>query len=197
MRLQTNNNKNKTWMLVADDDRLPDPERFLSLLPPKSMVLLRSKNQRNLCQLAARVIPMAHKMGHLVLLAGPIRLALAMGADGAHLSEAIIRRGSIKDMAPSPMPKGFIISASAHGKVALIRAKNAGVDFVILGSVFSTKSHADTAPLRIIRFTYLAHNSPLPIVAIGGINKLTARRLNGAGKNLIGLAGIETFTTKN
>ncbi|MCK5166650.1 MAG: thiamine phosphate synthase [Rhodospirillaceae bacterium] len=197
MTFQTNNNKNKTWMLVTDDERMPNPERFLRLLPPKSMVLLRSKNQENLCRMAVRTIPLAHALGHRVLLAGPLRLARTMGADGAHLSEAALKRRAIKDLACGPLPKGFILSTSAHGATALIRAKNAKADFAILGVAFASRSHLAAKPLGAIRFQLLANKSPVPIMAIGGINRAKAKRLSAIGRNLIGYGAIEMFTTKN
>ena len=201
MAFQTNNNKpsagHRMWMLVSDDERMANPELFLGRLPPKSMVLLRSKNQANLYQLAVRVIPLARALGHRVLLAGPARLALRAGADGVHLSEAILKRGSIKDLASGPLPQGFILSASAHGEAALRRAKSAGVDFAVLGPALPTQSHAGAKTLGVLRFCKLVGHSPVVVVAIGGMNKITSKRVGGAGAKLVGFAAIEMFAGKN
>ncbi len=195
---QTNNNAPFIWMMVSDDERLPNPAQALKRLPGKSIILLRSKNQENLRRMAAQTIPLAHALGHRVLLAGPVRLAQMLGADGAHITEARLKRGAVKDLAAgSSLPKGFILSASAHGAAALRRAKKAGVDFAVLGPALPSKSHANARALGVLRFCRLVGKSPVAVMAIGGINEMTAKRISGAGSRLMGFAAIEAFADKN
>lgn len=196
MALGTNINQTPVWILISDDIRMPDPAQFLAHLPAKSLVLLRAAEHKKLVRLALDIIPLAHKMGHRVLVAGPINLARKLRADGAHLNEARIKRKSINDLAPGQLPRGFIISASAHNAKALRRAGNMGVDFAILGPAFNTLSHPTTNSLGVLGFTLLARQSPVPVVAVGGINKSTARRLSAGGLNIYGFGAIEMFKTK-
>lgn len=190
------NNKSFVWVLVSDDERLADPAPLLGCLPPRSLVILRGKNSAALKHLAGRIIPLAHKLGHRVLLAGPIHLALKMKADGAHLSEARVKRMSINDLAPGlfgPLPHGFIISASAHDVKALARAKNIGANFAILGQAFNSQSHPQRNPIGPLRFKLMVRQSPVPVIAIGGVNKSNAKLLSTTGAQIIGFAGIEMF----
>ena len=199
MAFQTNNNttpKRPFLMLVTDDDRLADPLPLLGKLPRGSFVLLRARKQETLVALGASVIPAAHKLGLVVLVAGPVRLARMLGADGAHLNEAVIKRRATSDIWPSGSYKNFILSASAHGRAGLVRAKKAGADFAILGLVFASKSHPDKMALGPIRFLLLARLSPLAVVGIGGIGKTNKRRLlgaNGRNANVVGVGAIEMF----
>jgi len=203
---RTNGKNLPILMLVSDDVRLADPEALLKQLPRGAFVLLRSKSEKKLKSLAGKIIPSAHKLGLGVLIAGPVRLAHALGADGAHINEALIKRRAIHNIWPGAgrhngaLRKGFILSASAHGRAGLMRAKDAGVDFVLLGHAFASQSHPDTPALGVIRFCLLASQSPVPVVAIGGLNKtnararrLTLRRLGGGGNNVVGMAGIGMF----
>ena len=193
MALQTNTNNLPILILPSDDLRLADPTRLMGHLPPGSFVLLRSKNLKKLCQLATRIIPAAHDLGHKVLLAGPIRLARTLGADGAHLNEASIKRRATRDIWAGGLRKNFILSASAHGRMGLVRAGQLGVDFVLLGQISASHSHPNARPLGMVRFCMLTRQCPVPVVAIGGINKISARRLKMAGPNMVGLAAIKMF----
>ena len=205
MTLQTNSNNLPITILVSDDVRMANPEPLLRFLPRGAFVLLRSKSEARLCKLAGEIIPRARQLGIKVLIAGPVRLAHKLGADGAHLNEATIKRRKTSDIWPGgrmrkgTLRKGFVLSASAHGRAGLMRAKGAGVDFVLLGQVYPSHSHPGNKPLGTIGFCLLAGQSPVPVVAIGGINRNNARRLTpaGAGKKIIGLAGIEMFGNKN
>ena len=203
---RTNGNNLPILMLVSDDARLADPAPLLKQLPRGAFVLLRSKSEKKLKSLAGKIIPSAHKLGLGVLIAGPVRLAHALGADGAHLNEMTIKRHAMRDIWPGggrrkegTLRKGFILSASAHGRAGLMRARDACVDFVLLGHAFASQSHPDNKPLGVIRFCLLAKQSPVPVVAIGGLNKTTARarRLTlhwgSAGNNVVGMAGIGMF----
>jgi thiamine-phosphate pyrophosphorylase len=95
------------------------------------------------------------------------------GADGAHN-----RRGA------------GLRSASVHNLRELRAAERAGVDFVFLSPVYSTRSHPGGKPLGPNRFTLLARRAKVPVIALGGMNAERFRGLRGA----YGWAGIDAFS---
>ncbi len=121
-----------------------------------------------------RVRAVARRRRLLLLLAGPADEARAWGADGSH------GRGA-----------GFgLRSAPAHGLAEIRAAERDGAAFLFLSPVFATRSHPDARPLGPARFNYLARRTGLPVIALGGMSPIRARRLRGA----YGWAGIDTWT---
>ena len=85
---------------------------------------------------------------------------------------------------------GLLVSKSCHSinDVELMR----GADFILLAPIFKPLSKTDTRPVlgteAIEQFTRL---SPIPVLALGGINAANARRCVEAGA--AGVAGISYF----
>jgi thiamine-phosphate pyrophosphorylase len=111
----------------------------------------------------------------LVLLAGPAEEARAWGADGSH------GRG----------PGLGLRSAAVHDQAEIRAAERAGADFLFLSAVFATASHKDARPLGLARFAWLARRTPLPVIALGGMNAARGRRLASFGA--YGWAGIDAW----
>lgn len=162
------------FFLLSDPVRLPDPGPLLSLLPRGACVILRHRDPAVLATLARRIIPQAHRLGLIVLLSDHAHVALKTGADGVHLSQQSARRHHLRIAHTKP---GFIITAAAHDRLALWRAKQAGADAVLLSPIFVTISHPGAKALGLLRFMSLAHLSPLPIIALGGVNPTNAGRI--------------------
>lgn len=111
-----------------------------------------------------------------------VDVAVAVPCAGVHLGQ--------KDL-PLPVARrilgpGKIIGLSVNNPVEALEGEAQGADYLGAGPVFSTRTKTDLDPLLgpeglspIIRAT------PLPVVAIGGINAANAELLNG-----LGLAGI-------
>ena len=89
--------------------------------------------------------------------------------------------------------KNWTITVSAHSKVALKRAEMSGADAALLSPVFKTSSHPNTRPLGISRFSALAHNSKIPVYAMGGINNENAHLL--INSPAVGIAAITALYT--
>jgi len=160
--------------LFSDAERLPDPSSLLSLLPRGACVVLRHTDRQSLVSLAQLIIPQARKLGLKVIVAGDIRLALQVGANGTHLSEATAR---CRRPRTKTAKRGFFITAAAHTRMAIWRARQAGADLIFLSPVFETKSHPGARRLGALRFAVLARTSQTPIIALGGITQSSATRL--------------------
>ncbi|HXF18381.1 MAG TPA: thiamine phosphate synthase, partial [Burkholderiales bacterium] len=73
-------------------------------------------------------------------------------------------------------------SASCHNSAELDKARDLGLDFVLLGPVEQTSTHADAAGMGWKNFESLVQNYSLPVFALGGMRSenLDAARLRGA-----------------
>lgn len=162
------------FFVLTDVNRLADPVDILHRLPRGAAVILRHTDPDALAQMARRIIPRAHRLGLKVLLSGDVRLAVRLNADGVHLPERLAKRGPGRIHVAKP---NFIVTVAAHSRLALWRAARAGADLSVLSQAFASDSHPGTKALGLLRFLTLAKHSPVPVVALGGVNVKNARRL--------------------
>ncbi|MFM5895215.1 MAG: thiamine phosphate synthase [Novosphingobium sp.] len=114
----------------------------------------------------AELARLARARGHLIALAGTRREARRWGADLAY--------GPGGDLAP------------VHSLREMARAERAKA--VLLSPVFPTRSHPGAKALGPLRFRLLAARAQTPVIALGGMNPRTARRLKWPS-----WAGIDAF----
>jgi len=110
-----------------------------------------------------------------VLLAGPAAQAQAWGADGSH----------------GQGPGRGLRSAPVHSHAEIRQAERDGADLLFLSPVYPTASHPGGRTLGLARFAWLARRTPLPVIALGGMNPTRGRRLASFGA--YGWAGISAF----
>ena len=67
--------------------------------------------------------------------------------------------------------------ATAHSLAEIGAAVRARASAVLLSPVFPTRSHPGAPVLGPLRFLLLARRSPLPVIALGGMNRARAARL--------------------
>lgn len=105
-------------------------------------------------------------------------IALAVEADGAHLTWRSLSVEQARELAGGKLR----IGVSCHNREQLQAAAKAGADYAILGPVFPTPSKQGLiAPLGLKTFAELAADTPLPIIAIGGIKPHNAAQIRAAG----------------
>ncbi len=76
-----------------------------------------------------------------------------------------------------PRRRDLIQIATAHTMGEIAQANIIGADAVMLSPVFTTRSHVGASPLGPARFRLLARHARMPVIALGGMNDATARRL--------------------
>jgi thiamine-phosphate pyrophosphorylase len=142
--------------------------------PGRVALQLRSKqlpaDQRARLGLALRALCSEH--GAAFLVNADLQLARALAADGVQLPE---RGPSIAD-ARAVLPAG-LVGASRHD-AAGVRAAT-GASFVLLGPVFAVPGKGPA--LGLDDFAALAALSPVPVIALGGIDAHNARAVLAAG----------------
>jgi 8-oxo-dGTP diphosphatase len=103
-------------------------------------------------------------------------LAAALGA-GLHMPSRQL-------MTTQSRPDFEWCSASCHDIAELDKAHHLGLDFVLLGPVYATPSHAGVLGLGWTTFADLIRQYPLPVFALGGMrlaNMHDARRMGAHG----------------
>lgn len=177
-------------ILVTDGDRLDDdPAAAVARLPRGAAVVLRHYRYPERRRLATRLAVMCRRRGIRLLIAGDPRLAVAVGAAGVHLPEAMV--GTLAGRGSRQRQPRWLVTAAAHSPGAMRRAAFAGADAVLVSPVFATASHPDATPIGPLRFAAMVRTSPLPVYALGGITQATARRLGGSGA--CGFAAVGIF----
>jgi 8-oxo-dGTP diphosphatase len=115
-------------------------------------------------RLAKRLLPIARDAGARVLLNGDAVLARSLGCAGVHWPAATLLAATVR-------PRGMLCAASCHDAAELARAAALELDFAVLGPVASTPSHPDAKPLGWRRVGELLRASPLPVYALGGLER--------------------------
>jgi 8-oxo-dGTP diphosphatase len=123
--------------------------------------------------------------GAEVLINGEAALACELDV-GLHL-----RATQLRDFAERPITEGKAFSASCHNKAELQMAEAIGCDFVVLGPVHSTLTHAGAEGIGWTHFEHLRETVALPIYAIGGVrpSEIEIARMHGAQ----GIAAIRSL----
>jgi len=146
-------------------------------------VQLREKDMRpaDLLPLACRLREVTEGRA-LLLVNGPLAVALEAGADGVHLPE---------DAEPPPPPWTFTWGRSVHSAEAAFMAMGEAPRHLILGPIYHTPSHPDATPAGLALIREIAPITRVPLVAIGGITPANARDVMQAGAH--GIAVISAI----
>lgn len=107
-------------------------------------------------------------------------VAIAGGADGVQLGEAAMPTNVVRPM----LPPGSMIGRSVHSVDSAARAQASGADFLLVGTMFATRSHPGEEPsgpglLERIRTAGVQ----TPLLAIGGITADNVAQVMAAGAN--------------
>ena len=141
---------------------------------------LRDKNAstRELIRMAVILQDLCRRHGALFIVNDRIDVAMASGADGVHLGQ---------DDMPVFLTRKFlgpdaVIGASARSPKEAALAYEEGADYIAANLIFPTDTKTDLGePLGLKAIGELKNASPLPLVAIGGINPSNADIVRKAG----------------
>ncbi|MDA0368788.1 MAG: thiamine phosphate synthase [Proteobacteria bacterium] len=175
-------------ILVTDEQRMPDPLAAMAGLRAGDAVLLRHYRAPDRRDLAYALAAACRAARLRLIVGGDVALAQTVGAHGVHFPERLAARAGSARHAR----RGFLVTAAAHSWRALVAAHRHGADAVLLSPVFATASHPGATGIGACRFAALAHRSPVPVYALGGITATTAGRLAATGA--VGIAAIGAFT---
>ncbi|MBI4968817.1 MAG: thiamine phosphate synthase [Rhodospirillales bacterium] len=158
-------------------DPIVDSLAIAHRLPPGTLVVARDYERPNRAEWARRLARIARDRRLVLLVAGDFRLAAAIGADGLHLPEGQARGGMIAPALNWLRQGKRRLTVSAHSLAALRRAEALRADAAFLSPAFSTRSHPDRPALGVLGYGSLARAAGLPVIALGGIDRVKTRRL--------------------
>lgn len=173
---------------MTDRKRVPDPALIARVLPKGSAVILRDYDMPKRGGLAAQLAQICKTRGLLLFVGADPALALRVGAKGLHLPSWFRMRNEVT----SSVLKNLIVTASCHSGAELRAAKAKHASVAFLSPAFATPSHPGASALGSEQFRRIASASPLPVIALGGVNESNASTL--AARNVAGIAAIGTFT---
>jgi thiamine-phosphate pyrophosphorylase len=143
-------------------------------------VQLREKDlaPRDLLPLAQEMRQLTQTYGARLLINDRIDVALAVDADGVHLTTASLP-GHVARQLLGP---DCLLGVSTHNLAEAQAAAEGGADFIVFGPVFFTPSKAPYGqPIGLNALRAVRAAVTLPILAIGGIKKVNLDQVVAAG----------------
>lgn len=151
-------------------------------------VQLREKDleTRELLRLAYRMRDLTGRYGARLFINDRLDIAIAVGADGVHLTQQSIPvevvRKAINSSRITHHASRFLIGVSTHSLKEAREAERGGADFITLGPVFRTPSKLRYGPpIGIKTLRKVSDNVSIPVFAIGGIKAGRIRKVKEAG----------------
>jgi thiamine-phosphate diphosphorylase len=108
-----------------------------------------------------------------LLINGRPKTAQRLNIGGLHLPESALEM--------DVLPKFPVMGISVHSLENAKRAEALGADYLIYGSVFSTASHPEIAPVGLDELREVTQAVSCPVYAIGGISAANAKSCKEAG----------------
>lgn len=133
--------------------------------------------------------------GTALLVNGRLDVALAAGADGAHLPVDGVPLAALKAWRErfGPGGSGVLLGCSTHSEEEVERAVRDGADYVTFGPVYATPSKARYGPPVGLERLARAVQSGIPVYALGGVTLARFGEVAAAGA--AGVAAIRLFQT--
>jgi thiamine-phosphate pyrophosphorylase len=106
-----------------------------------------------------------------------VDVAAGAGADGAQLGEEALPVAVARDI----LGREALIGRSVHSLDGAARAAQEGADFLVVGTIYATRSHPGEEPAGPDLIRHIAAACRAPLIGIGGINPFNMREVMQAG----------------
>lgn len=165
--------------LFTDPNRMDVVQAVAALPPGLCGVVFRHDGVPGRRQLLHAVARLCRARRTMLVVAGngARNAAGAGGLAGRHLRGGRPVPGLVPGSVLGPGAPSRCATASAHGVADMVRARRAGAACCFLSPLFPTASHPGAPALGLARWCAMARQSPLPALALGGMDGTTARRL--------------------
>jgi thiamine-phosphate pyrophosphorylase len=171
----------------TDPERSPDPVAVAEQLPAGAALVFRWFGRADAPRIGRDLRQVTRRRGVMLLVGADEALGAALSADGMHLPERLVARAPlIRARRP-----GWILTGAAHSEAALAAAATACLDAAVVSPVFRSRSPSAAQPIGPLRLAMLTRQARLPVIALGGVDARTAKRLVGTG--VAGLAAVEAW----
>lgn len=177
-----------TTLYFITDSELYDENEFLrrveaGLRGGATLLQLREKDKtaREYINIAKKVHTLTQRYNVPLIIDDRLDVAMAAGAEGVHLGQSDIP----VDAARKILGEDFIIGATAKTVPQALEAFRGGADYLGVGAIYPTTTHVKTVITSTDTLDEICKAVPIPVNAIGGLNKTNLGVLNG-----IPIAGI-------
>lgn len=147
---------------------------------------LSDRDLLELCLAVRRVVPSEVAL----LINGRLDVTLAVDADGVHLRSNSPPVDRVRRQYPD-----LLIGKSAHSRKDVLKAREAGVDYVVMGPIFPPRSKTQHRPCLGLEGLRSACGLGLPVLALGGLSLERLPQIAAAGA--AGIAGITMFQNRD
>ena len=167
------NQLDTTLYFITDSTSVP-PERFLPVVDAAcrggaTILQLREKDKstREYMELAAEVHQITLRYGVPLIIDDRVDVALAVEAEGVHVgqSDMPVR------LARKLMGKGRIVGATTKTVPQALEAYEQGADYLGVGAIYPTTTKVKTILTPVSTLKDIVKAVPIPVNAIGGLNK--------------------------
>jgi len=148
-----------------------------------SLIQLREKERstREYIDLAHKVGALAQEFGVPLIIDDRVDVALASGVQGVHLGQSDMPIKTARKI----LGEDFIIGATAKTVEQALEAFEQGADYLGVGAIYPTTTKVKTVLTSTEMLDKICRAVPIPVNAIGGLNKDNIDVLKG-----IGISGI-------
>lgn len=145
---------------------------------PAIQLRMKDAPAREMAEVARTLLAETRAAGALLFINDRVDVAIAVGADGAHVGQDDLPAEAARRIAP----RGFLLGVSAETVELAHRAEADGADYVGVGPVYATGSKADAGDaIGVGRIAEVASAVRIPVVGIGGITIANAPAVVHAG----------------
>lgn len=181
-------NKFDSTLYFITDSTIFSEEEFLfrteeALKGGATLLQLREKERttREYIALAEKVHTIAKKYNVPLIIDDRIDVAMAVGAEGVHLGQSDIPVKTAREI----LGEDIIIGATAKTVPQALEAYEQGADYLGVGAMYPTTTKVKTVLTSTDTLRDICKAVPIPVNAIGGLNKTNTDILKG-----IDIAGI-------
>jgi thiamine-phosphate pyrophosphorylase len=141
---------------------------------------------RELYEITVAALAAARPYGAKVIVNDRVDVALAAGADGAHVGQDDLPA----EAARAILGPDRIVGVSTHSVEQAVAAAGLPVDYIAIGPVFATSTKENPDPVVGLGGVAAVRDVVrLPVVAIGGITLERARSVVEAGADAVAIVG--------
>ncbi len=144
-----------------------------------TLIQLREKDCSSLdfYSTAVKVKEITDKYNVPLIVNDRLDIALAVDAAGVHVGQSDMPAEIVRKI----IGEDKIIGVSTGSLEQALKAQKDGADYLGVGAMYATGTKKDANPTSMEELRKIRENISIPIVVIGGINKITARDFKGIG----------------
>ena len=176
-------NLDTTLYFITDSTTVPE-DRFLPVVEAAckggaTIIQLREKDKstREYMQLAETVHAITSRYNIPLIIDDRVDVALAIGAEGVHVGQSDMP----VHVARKLMGEGKIVGVTAKTVPQALEAYEQGADYLGCGAIYPTTTHVKTVITPVETLKEVVKAVPIPVNAIGGLNKDNIFVLKGSG----------------